>query len=615
MNTKYLHVLLTILLVIGSVQITSCQVLKYDSKIFIDNNGRKTTEKIILVQINDKQSNWLSNIEIKHNPKQTFSFNYARIIDSKGNILRKLKKKEISTRSDFSYQTFYQDDLISEFDLYWNQYPYIVEYSYTIIEEEFLFLTNWNPMLYSNISTIESSLEVNIPKNYNIHINQSEGLTHIKTELEDRKIYRWICPTAIKLKREIFSPPALELVPMVTIVPNKFIYGVSGNQDSWSSFGNWLEELNKGTDQLPLIEKNNIKRLIKGISDKTEIIKKIYCYHQDHTKYINVAIDVGGLKSYPASYVYRNKYGDCKALTTYMKSLLKSVGIESFYTIIKAGQNISKIKRNFPGQQFNHVVLAVPVANDTIWLENTSNSFPYNYLGTFTQDRYALAINGEKSKLIRTPKLQPLDVLNEREYNFTMGTENKWEGDIMFEFRGGSFERFRHYISNENKSEQKIELLNHLNIDGFVLNDWNLIDYNRDNHYIKIQLNGDSPNLIRKIGNWEVINPLKISIPHFEEPKNRHLDVRINYPINKSEKIVYQINNIENTEITLPEGINIKTIYGQYFTEYIIENNSITCYEKFTLLDNNISLEKYPEFYSFIKSINTHKKQSSILIK
>ena len=615
MNTKFLYAFLTILILICSIQKTSCQVLKYDSKIFIETNGRKTTEKTVLVQINDKQSNWLSHIEIKHNPKQRFSFNYARIIDSKGNILRKLKKKEISTRSDVSNQTFYQDDLITEFDLYWNQYPYRVEYSYTITEEEFLLLTNWTPMLYSNISTMESSLEINIPKDYNIHIYQSESLTHLKTELEDRKIYRWESSTAIKLKKEIFSPPVMELLPIVSVVPDKFYYGVSGSQDSWSSFGNWLDELNKGTDQLPLIEKKNIEKLIEGIEDKTEIIKKIYYYHQDYTKYINVAIDVGGLKSFPASYVYRNKYGDCKALTTYMKSLLKSVGIESFYTIIKAGKNIAKINRNFPSQQFNHVVLAVPVANDTIWLENTSNSLPYNYLGTFTQDRYALAINGRESELIHTPKLQPSDVLDKREYSFTINAENNWKGDIKFELRGGSFENFRYSISNKNELEQKMELIKHLNIEGFVLNDWSFIDYNRNSRYIKVQLNGDSPNLIREIGNWEVINPLKISIPHFEEPKNRHLDLRINYPINKSDKIVYQIKNIENKEITIPDGINIKTIYGEYFTDYSIENSSIICYEKFTLMDNNISLEKYPEFYSFIKSIYTHKKQSSILLK
>ena len=309
MNTKFLYAFLTILILICSIQKTSCQVLKYDSKIFIETNGKKTTEKTVLVQIDDKQSNWLSHIEIKHNPKQTFSFNYARIIDSKGNILRKLKKKEISTRSDFSYQTFYQDDLITEFDLYWNQYPYRVEYSYTITEEEFLLLTNWTPMLYSNISTMESSLEINIPKDYNIHIYQSESLTHLKTELEDRKIYRWESSTTIKLKKEVFPPPIMELLPIVSVVPDKFYYGVSGSQDSWSSFGNWLDELNKGTDQLPLIERNNIKKLIEGIEDKTEIIKKIYYYHQDYTKYINVEIDVGGLKSFPATYVYRNKYG------------------------------------------------------------------------------------------------------------------------------------------------------------------------------------------------------------------------------------------------------------------------------------------------------------------
>src|SRR5690606_9296852 len=106
----------------------------------------------VLLQVDDKQSNWLSHVEITHDPKQQFSFNYGRVVDAKGNVLRKLSKKDLITRNDRSYQAFYQDDLITEFDLYWHQFPYRIQYSYTIKEEEFLYLAWWSPLLYSNVS-------------------------------------------------------------------------------------------------------------------------------------------------------------------------------------------------------------------------------------------------------------------------------------------------------------------------------------------------------------------------------------------------------------------------------------------------------------------------------
>lgn len=615
MKTVVVNICLVLLLIISFSKKAFSQVLQNHTKITIDANGRKSTEKTVLIQVNDKTSNWLSHVEISHNPDQDFSFNYARIIDLNGNILRKVKKKDLKTRNDLSYQTFYQDNLITEFDLYWNKYPYQIEYSYTITEEAYLYVAYWTPYLYLNIPTIKSSLEINVPANYEIYINQTGDLSFKESKIEDRKIYYWKSNIVKKSKNEIYAPPIKELIPFVAVAPSKFKYGVYGSLDSWSSFGNWLNNLNEGTDQLPLNEKIIIDKLINGIVDKRDIIKKIYYYLQDHTNYINVSIDVGGLKSYPASYVCENKYGDCKALTTYMKSMLKSIGIESFYTVINAGINQEKIKTNFPSQQFNHVILAVPMKNDTIWLENTSNSLPFNYLGVNSQNRFALLVNAENSKLVKTPKLLLANILVEKNYNINVDEIKDWLSEITLILRGSSFESFRYSMLNETESDQINKILKYVDIDGFDIDNWKIVDSHRDSTHIKINLTGRFPNPTRKFGNKEVINPLKILIPNFEKPSNRKLDVRINFPINKSNQVVYKFKNLENKKINLPEGISIKTVFGEYSTEYIISNDLIICNENFTLFDNNIPIKNYPEFYSFIQSIINHKKKSAILLE
>ncbi len=269
---KVLYCFLVTCFIGGSFQKSFSQVINYETKVTINDNGKKTTKRTVLVQVNNKQENWLSHIEMAHNPKQDFSFNYASIVDIYGNTIKKLKKKELITRNELSYQAFYQDDLITEFDLYWNQYPYRVEYSYTIEEDEYLYIAWWTPVLYTKVPTIECSLEINLPLDYKIHINSSGNITCEESGIEGRKIYSWRSSFVELPRTEVFSPPTLDLLPIIKIIPSEFKYGVTGSQDTWSSFGSWLNKLNEGTDQLTPQEKLTIEKLIEGIDNKKEII-------------------------------------------------------------------------------------------------------------------------------------------------------------------------------------------------------------------------------------------------------------------------------------------------------------------------------------------------------
>lgn len=614
MNTKTTSCFLLISALVFSVQIICAQVIDYQTNISIDNKGNKITNTSVIIQINKKEENWMSEVQIFHGP-ETFSFNYARLIGKDGKVLRKLKKKELTTRNILSYQAFHQDDLITEFELYWNQFPYRIEYDYSISEEEFIYTAYWSPILFSDVPSINSVLTVNIPSDYEFTINQTPTLSFEEKEMESRKIYVWKTTFSGKLQEELHAPPSKELYPSVRLIPSKFQYGVEGSTESWADIGQWQKALNEGTDALPETEKKIIQDLIKGTQDKKEITRILYHYLQDHTTYVNVAIDVGGLKSYPASYVCRNKYGDCKALTSYMKAMLKSVGIESSYSIIHAGDNSPKIQAEFPSLQFNHVILSVPLEDDTIWLENTSQTSPFNYIGTFTQNRYALAENGSQSKLVKTPKLKPSDVLVQRNLAFTIDSSAQWQAIISDKLQGDACQKFRYIVANYNSKKQTSELLEYIDIDGFSLKEWEVLDAHRDSTFVHLEIKGNCKSPIRKIGDMEVINPLRIGIPKFEAPSKRTLDVRINFPINQSDKTAYKIKNLIEKEIVLPEGLALKTDYGQYITKYQQTENGLEIQEQFILFEQEISLEKYPDFYEFLEAISKHKKKAAIIIQ
>ncbi|MCK5442271.1 MAG: DUF3857 domain-containing protein [Maribacter sp.] len=609
---KTLLFLVILALFVG--HISKAQVLDYTTKIKIE-KGKKITEKTFLIQIKNKENNWLSHIEVSHGPDDEFTLMEAKVIDSKGNIVKKLRKKDISTKSDLSHGTFYQDDLVEEFDLYWNDYPYQIEYSYRISEEEFIYITKWYPLVNTKVITEKSSLHVEVPSIYEISLDYPDEIQYLELNLDDKKIYQWNYGQIKSPKPESHTKPLEELVPYVSVVPLEFEYGVPGSSKSWSSFGTWQMALNRGTDQLPASEKSIIDKLINGIDDKQQIVKTLYQYLQDKTKYVNVAIDVGGLKSYPASYVCENKYGDCKALTTYMKAMLSYVDIKSYYTTINAGSNAARINKNFPSQQFNHVILSVPMEKDTIWLENTSNSLPFNYLGTFTQDRYALMIKGEGSELIRTPKLDLSEVLEKRTFNFDHDGNGIWHVSISETLGGEAFESYRYYKSQISSKEQKEKVVSDITIKNFEPNKWEIINGKREDQNINIVLSGICGSQIRKIGKLKVIKPLQLKIPNFEKPNKRNLGVRINYPTNKSDSIVYRLPNLKNYEVQLPDNIDLKSPFGTYQVTYEQCQSALVVREYFQLHSGDYPIEEYPKFYSFINAITNYKKASAIILQ
>ncbi len=335
------------------------QILEYDTSIRLQKD-ELITEHGFLIQINNSSMEWLSDVSIPYDEGNDLEILEASIVDASGRVTRSLGKKEITTRHDISDGTFFEDDWVKEFKLKWTTYPYRVKYRYRISTHKFIHLCRWSPSVYTNVATRHATLHVTVPKNYPVIIHGSGNLRYDSVISSNEQMLNWEAADIGPFTKEAYSPPLLEQVPWVVIAPSQFNYGIPGSLQSWSSYGFWQERLNAGAEDLPADEKAHIQQLLEGVTDKREVIKRLYHYMQDNTRYIAVAVDVGGLKPYPASFVSSKKYGDCKALTIFMKAMLREVGIPSFYTKVNGADNPVRVNTAIPGPQFNHIILCIP---------------------------------------------------------------------------------------------------------------------------------------------------------------------------------------------------------------------------------------------------------------
>ena len=101
---------------------------------------------------------------------------------------------------------------------------------------------------------------------------------------------------------------------------------------------------------------------------------------QSKSRYIFVALGIGGWQPMLPDEVQKKGYGDCKGLSTYMKILLDEAGIPSYYCKINSANSSVSFDEDFPKMGGNHIILMVPTEKGTIWLENTSQDIAFNHL-------------------------------------------------------------------------------------------------------------------------------------------------------------------------------------------------------------------------------------------
>ena len=589
------------------------QVIDYQTKIVLD--GKSLTKEVsVSLIINDVEEKYLSQISIPFSKTDQLSIKSAEIYDSKNQLVKSLKKREVITTSDISSGSFFEDDYKKEFNLSWGTYPYIIKYSYKHTTKRFIHLAYWLPYYRTHLFHHKSEFTLEIPKDENIKLDHSDELS-IQEEINDKTISYTIKTEDLNpLEKEDFAPAVIDQIPYIHFVQEDFKYDVEGSTRSWKGFGDWIHRLIVGLDELTAEEKRKVDKLIAGIEDHKKIVEILYKYLQDNTRYVNVSIDFGGFKPYPATYVCENKYGDCKALTIYMKALLKYAGIESYYTIIRAGREKVRINPDFPSQQFNHVILCVPLENDTLWLEKTNSNIPFNYVGTFINDRPALLTHKDSSVLIQMPKLSQDDVKEEYTYDIDMSKRANVKAKLNFKLKGAAYEVYTSWFRSYKEELVYKELIKDLNIKNFDVNEREFKINSDDQPIIELKFEIEAKDLIRDIGSELLV---KNFLTEYKVSKNtaRTEIVQIDYPIYK----VYDLNyTFAEDQIVDPSSLESKKIeskFGTLIIDHSYEENTLNQHISFYLKAGQYPPSSYSELYEFMREYKKIIKQTSFIIK
>ncbi|MDR7128544.1 hypothetical protein J2X69_000876 [Algoriphagus sp. 4150] len=357
-----------------------------------------------------------------------------------GKTLQKAKTKDMTDAAIYSRSSIFDDNRHKYFEVKSSKFPVQVNVKIETKSSTNFQLSSWIPVHRYNQKVAKSTLTVVYPENIGLRYKalnllgeKSEKTTGSSIEIT------WVetdLPVQTpELKKE--DDHKLILAPVNFAVGNYV-----GKMEDWSGLAAWQYKLNEGRKSLSPDFETKIKGMVDNAGSDYEKIQILYEYLQKNYRYVSIQLGIGGWQSMQAMDVVKYAYGDCKGLTNLMQSMLKTVGVDSNYTLVYAGKDADDIETDLPSIQFNHVILQVPMKDgkSPVWLECTSPSLPAGFLGDFTKNRHVLVIDGQGGYLTKTPSYNSFDwnvihskneVKIDEAGNATIATRIKVDGNFV----------------------------------------------------------------------------------------------------------------------------------------------------------------------------------------
>ncbi|WAC01535.1 DUF3857 domain-containing transglutaminase family protein [Lacinutrix neustonica] len=586
-----------------------------DVEINILSHDKMNIKKHRVVTVLNKNGERYIDANIRYDKSVNIKKLEAVVFNHLGEEIKKFRKNDFEDISVYDGVSIFNDDRTKYISYTATQYPYTIEYFEETEQSTTAFIQQWYPLEDYYVSTETSSIQVN---------NTSGVVLVSKTSRFDgfniskHSEFHFSAENIPAIKYEQYAPSFISFAPNLKFALQEFdMKGMKGVNTSWKDFGKWVgEALINDTQKLPEAVIEAVQTLTADAKTDYEKAKIVYQFMQNKTRYISVQVGIGGWKPMLAEDVDRLGYGDCKALSNYTKSLLKAVGVESYYTLIYGGRDIKNIDRDFSSQQGNHAILALPVQGDLIFLECTSQTDPFGYIANFTDDRDVLIIKPEGGEIVHTTAYETKDNLQSTKAAVFLDEFGDFEAEITITSKGTQYAYHRSQIENETKKNQKLHYKNYLdNINNLSVSSMNF-ENDKDEIVFKESLALSATKYGAKAGTRLLLNPNMFNRKTKVPPRypDRHLGIEIDRGYTDIDEYELTLSNRLSID-ALQDNVSIKNKFGEYTTSFEKISEHVFIYKRKLIINKGYyAKDDYKAFRTFNSQI-VKNDNSKIVLK
>jgi tetratricopeptide (TPR) repeat protein len=300
---------------------------------------------------------------------------------------------------------------------------------------------------------LDEQLEVSIPQSSVVKLKTAKGFEPKIAEVEGRRVYSWKHSVlkqqeekdddkeAARKRRERAEDPEPAEVQMTTF-------------GSWDDLGKWYADLER--DRIVPDEKIKLKaaEVITGRASDREKIQALYEYVAKSFRYVSLSLGAGRYQPHTAASVLANQYGDCKDKHTLFSAMLQAAGFRAYPALMHSSR---KVDPDVPSPaQFNHVISAIPLNGELLWVDTTAEVAPFRLLSPGLRDKKALLIPANApARLETTPAAPPFRASEVIEIDGKVNDLGKLIGSVRMTLRGDAELYYRIVFRRTPRSDWK----------------------------------------------------------------------------------------------------------------------------------------------------------------
>jgi Domain of Unknown Function with PDB structure (DUF3857)/Transglutaminase-like superfamily len=447
--------------------------------------------------------------------------------------------------------------------------------------------------------------------------------------------WQWVVSGVAAIKNELDMPPhrGIEGQMIVSFVPTG---GAQGKTfATWRDMGLWYMDLTRGRREASPEIRQKVAALTAATPTPLGKMQNLARFVQRDVRYVAIELGIGGYQPHPAVDVFTHRYGDCKDKATLMSSMLKEIGVESYYVVINSerGAVTPEMPAHMGG--FDHAILAIQLpagVNDAslvaviqhpklgrlLFFDPTSELTPFGHLFGSLQANYGLLMTPEGGELVELPQLAPTLNGITRTAKLTLTPTGTLTGDIREVRVGDRASAQRYALKSVTKDADRIKPIETLlarSLSSYRLTKASITNLERTELPFEFDYSLVADNYAKPAGNLLLVRPRVVGVKSsdlLETKEPRQYPVVFDGPSRDMD--VFEITMPAGYEVDdLPQPVSADFGFASYHSKAEVSGNVLRYARTFEVKEPSVPLAKIEDLKKLYRIIANDERNTAVL--